>query len=582
MKFYSFIYYILIIVCANSLIANEIKYSKIETSVKNLQSSRIIDSSPQRVDSKLKKGSHVKLFLPYLPYLAITHSVNGMLARPANNEKGWEYYLATNIEKIDNKTYDITLKKDVFFQDGTPFNADAVLLNLEYFKKQPARGSGSENLYGLIEKLNDYKVRYHLNYPSGVFYHQIVQTPFYSKKYLDKYGWNGKDSYANLAEPGPYGLGPYILEEGYIEGDRSTPKAVLRANPYYKGKDAAKVEKITIYTSLNLEDAKNSVISTEGELDITPISFSSEVEIILSNYAKLIVSKTTNSYAVHFNLINGSKAIKENKIRYAINQAINKEILLNIAMMGEGSLTPTTISPHFYKMDKILKRLEPFLKKEKEKFKNINKNDYLKKIVTDYQIENNMDSKKPLEIKVLTSESFLFLMKEIKYFLEQININLKIDVVQEENKIFKELLTTYNNKNEKHWDILIWANFDWFKHPYATLFVYYTNIAWSPIPFEDKLHNMINKLFVVDVESDEYISLIANIMKKSYLNNYMLFLPSPNIVYAVNKEVVFHPRPSAFIPLWELEVTDLHWSLRKDKEYPEELKKPYEIIRKNF
>ncbi len=453
---------------------------------------------------------------------------------------------------------------------------------MEHFKKKPMLGSGSEKLFGKIEKINDHKVKFFLNFYSGVLPQQLAQIAIYSKKYLDKYGWNGKDSYPNLAESGPYGLGPYILEEGYIEGDRSTPEVVLRANPYYKGKDSAKVEKITIYTSLNLEDAKNSVISNEGKLDITPISFSSEVETILSKYAKLIISPTTNSYAVHFNLINGSKAIKENKIRYAINQAINNEILLNIAMMGEGSLTPTTISPHFYKMDKILDRLEPFLKKDQEKFKNINKNEYLKKIVIDYQTQNKMDINKPLDIKVLTSESFIFLMKEIKYFLEEININLVIDIVQEENKIFKELFATHKNKNEKEWDILIWANFDWFKHPYATMFVYFTNIAWSPIPFEPKLNSLINKLFIVDVESDEYITLISDIMKESYTNNYMLFLPNPNIVYAVNKEVVFHPRPSSFVPLWELEVTDFHWSLRGDKKYPEELKKPYEVIRKNF
>jgi peptide/nickel transport system substrate-binding protein len=60
----------------------------------------------------------------------------------------------------------------------------------------------------------------------------------------------------------------------------------------------------------------------------------------------------------------------------------------------------------------------------------------------------------------------------------------------------------------------------------------------------------------------------------------MVFLPTPNQVYAVNKEVVFEPGKSAFIYLRDLEVTDNHWSVRKDKAYPEQRFQPYKINRR--
>ena len=59
-----------------------------ETPLESAKISRTIgieDTAPQSVNGKFKKGSHVKLFLPSLPYVAITHSINGTLVRPANN-----------------------------------------------------------------------------------------------------------------------------------------------------------------------------------------------------------------------------------------------------------------------------------------------------------------------------------------------------------------------------------------------------------------------------------------------------------------------------------------------------------------
>ncbi len=93
MKTYSFVYFILIIIFGNFLLAKEIKQSHFDKpSFKstNELSTRIKDPSPKRVNGKLKNGSHVKLFLPYLPYLAKTNSIKEMLTKPANNEKGWE------------------------------------------------------------------------------------------------------------------------------------------------------------------------------------------------------------------------------------------------------------------------------------------------------------------------------------------------------------------------------------------------------------------------------------------------------------------------------------------------------------
>ena len=57
------------------------------------------DPSVSEVDGRLKPGSEVHLYLPNLPYLGISHDINGALLRPAENDKG-EIELKEAVNKI--------------------------------------------------------------------------------------------------------------------------------------------------------------------------------------------------------------------------------------------------------------------------------------------------------------------------------------------------------------------------------------------------------------------------------------------------------------------------------------------------
>jgi hypothetical protein len=70
------------------------------------------------------------------------------------------------------------------------------------------------------------------------------------------------------------------------------------------------------------------------------------------------------------------------------------------------------------------------------------------------------------------------------------------------------------------------------------------------------------------------------IMRRAYDNGDMLYVPTPNKVFAVNKEVVFQPYKMACMPLWKIQVTDKHWSVRQGP-YPEALQQPVRILRMN-
>jgi len=536
------------------------------------------DTSRESMDGSRKQGSHVKIFLPYLPYLAISHSVNAGLVRPADNERGWEYDMAVSHARISDKVYEFELRQGVKFQDGSPFNADAVLLNMAYFKKQPYTYTAIDQVYDYAEKISEYKVRFYLKEKYGLFLYDAMWIHFYTKNYLEKYGWNGKPTAPNLAAPGPYSLGPYVLTKGYVEGNRNSSVVELEVNEHYWDPRYPKVERITLFLDLKTDAAVSDVLEREGKVDIMPIPFSYELPTVLSEYAKLVRSPSTNNYSVHINMINGNVLLKEREVREAINKAIDQESLLMLSMNGEGEFSPTMVSPNFYGVRQASSHLQPYSLIESPLSSNLRED--LINTIKKYQVKYGMDPDLKLQLKFLVQESFLFLIKDIKYFLEQIHIELELEIVAAEKDIFNQLFSTKGSLNEPNYDFLIWGNYDWIRHPWAALFVYRPSSVWSTIGSDDLLENYISLLFKTAIDEPEYIPLLRSMIEHVYYQSYMLFLPSPNKVLALNKEVYYKPRPSAFIPLWEIEVSDNHWSVRKG-DYPVELKKPVEIIHSN-
>ena len=113
-----------------------------------------LDPAPGEVTGEFRAGSHVKVFLPNLPYLAISHAINASLVRPANNEQGWQYDLAISHHNIGDMVWEFELRQDVHFHDGSPFNADSVLLNMDYFKKQPFTFTKLSKIDRLARRVN--------------------------------------------------------------------------------------------------------------------------------------------------------------------------------------------------------------------------------------------------------------------------------------------------------------------------------------------------------------------------------------------------------------------------------------------
>jgi ABC-type transport system substrate-binding protein len=436
---------------------------------------------------------------------------------------------------------------------------------MEYFKKAPVKYSKIDKVFDRAVKIDDYTVRFHLTEQYGSFMNDAIWMQFYTEEYLktNPGGWNGKANCPNLSKPGPYGLGPYILTEGFIEGDRQAPVAVLKANPYYWDKNYPKVETVTVYTELKAEEARRRTQYEEGTLDITVIPPEDKVETILAPYSKLVISPSTDNIAIHMNLINGNARLKDRQVRRALNEALHQRNLLHFVFEDEGYLSP--ISPHFPGVGPVSKKLLPVP---------LEHDPYAPEVQRRLRQALN-----GLTLKVLTQDRYRPLWRGIETQLNKVGVTLDIEFTTSEKDIFGPLLETNAGKNKKYWDLLVWGNDDWyFNHPFTAFFVLRTHNIWSTVSRDPIMDGYIEEMFRASVKDSEFVTICEKIMRRAYDEAYMLFVPTPNKVFAVNKEVVFRPYRMACMPLWKIQVTDQHWSVRRGP-YPDRLKQPVRIIK---
>lgn len=143
---------------------------------------------------------------------------------PDNSIKPW---LATSWEiSEDGLSYTFKLRQDVKFQDGTPFNAEAVKYNFDRILDPATKAANAAALlvpYQSSEVIDEYTVKLNLATPSRAFLGNLSQallgivSPTAAKKYGDQFGLN------------PVGTGPFK----FVKWEENAEIQVTR-NPDYK------------------------------------------------------------------------------------------------------------------------------------------------------------------------------------------------------------------------------------------------------------------------------------------------------------------------------------------------------------
>ena len=521
------------------------------------------DISIQNVAPKLHPKSHINIFLPSLPYSYIAKATNSGLIRPYDNEQGWVYDLAKNHERVDDYTYIFELRENLKFQNGENFTIDDAIYNLNFFRKNPYLYTNIDKVDFEVFKIDNTHLKIVLKQKYEMFLNDLSNIYFYTKEYIEKYDPVGQETGTANKAAGAFGMGPYIMTRGYAMGEKQTQKIELEANPFYWNKEYPKIKNITVFTQLDNNQAIEDITKFEGKLDLMPLPFNKKLDVIISDFSKVIITESTDNFVIYFNLINGNEKLLNEDVRVALNEAINHENILKFVYKNEGKISPFATSINY----KVVEDIATSEEIPKNKFSK----DEIKSILNG------------LTLEVFLQDRFLFLLKGIEYQLKEYGVKINYKVTTSEKDIYSELLTTNSNKNSLKWDLLVWGDDDWYyQNPWTVFFIYENDSVWSTIQKDELMQKYIQELFVTKVDTVKYKEVVKNILFRAKDKAYTLSVPSVNKVFAVNKEVIFKPYQGGIIPFWEIEISNNHWSIRKEKEYSKELKKPIKLERVSY
>ncbi len=261
--------------------------------------------------------------------------------------------LATSYRNIDPNTWEFKLRQGVKYHDGAEFNAEAVKFNIERIINSPLNTLGKTvwppSFGQRVEIVDPYTVHIVTKNPDPLVPNRLAAESLSmgSPKALANY----KDKFVG---DGLIGTGPYKFVE-YTVGRH----VVLELNPDYWGEKGATQKLIW---EIIPDPATRVAALQRGTIDIVvnlPFPMLSNVE----QSADLAVYSRLGS-SIHGILLNANQteALKDKRVRQALNYAVDREAILKNLYKGHGQLLNTPVArqveysidpaPYTYQPDK--------------------------------------------------------------------------------------------------------------------------------------------------------------------------------------------------------------------------------------
>ena len=333
----------------------------------------------------------------------------------------------------DGKAVTFTLRKDVKFHDGSPFDADSVKWNIErYLKTQGSARSGELASVDTVQVMDATTVKFNLKTPFAPLLANLVDRAgmMVSRKAFEAAA--SPDDFTRKAFKA--GTGPFMLTEA-VKNDHIT----LEKNPTWWGKDKdgsalPYLDKITIkpitdgsvrVTNLRTNDAQ--VANNVAPKDVSSVKTESG-----------LLYQEKPGFAFGSLIPNEKPGFVFSERRYvkAVSMAIDRKEILDKVFFGIGAIGYGTIAPSHFAYDASFK---PFEKPDP---------DGAKKLVQDV-------GKGALQFELLVSSGDATTLQLAQLMQDQLKkADIKMDITQLQ---FAEILKLQNDHTFKGLTLIGWS-----------------------------------------------------------------------------------------------------------------------------
>ncbi len=250
--------------------------------------------------------------------------------------------LATGWKNIDTFTWEITLRKDVRFHNGEPFNASVVKFSFETMLDPGVKSPSKTNhtFVRSVEIIDDYTVRIITREPFPTTPAQLTFLHMLPPKYFAEVGIDG---YRRR----PIGTGPYR----FVEHVPDTRIVLERVDGHWLGPQRIKT---IVYRPIK-EDATRAGALLAGEVDLAlDIPPELTAMVMRSGRAKIKSISSTRVFVLGMSNLDPSLPTAKAPVRAAINYAIDREGL-NKTLFGGTSPPAAWMNPGTFGANPALK-----------------------------------------------------------------------------------------------------------------------------------------------------------------------------------------------------------------------------------
>ena len=229
-------------------------------------------------------------------------------------------HLVESYENIDDSTWQFTLKQGVLFHNGEEMKAQDVEASIEWAMTFAEVMPSHEKMLG-IDVVDDYTFTLHTDGPYALLITNLAShgNAILPKSLIDQGHDFGEE---------PIGSGPYKLVE-WNRGD----SLVFEANEdYFNGAPAIK----SMTWRIIPEGSGRTIALEAGEVDVV-IEVESMDNERLKETEGITVAEYDSTSITWLYLNNEVPGLDNQNVRHAINSAINKESVVEVALNGLGT-----------------------------------------------------------------------------------------------------------------------------------------------------------------------------------------------------------------------------------------------------
>ena len=230
-------------------------------------------------------------------------------------------------DKNDPTKWIFHLRKGVKFHDGTDWNADAAIWNLDRFLKQDAPQFDPPNAavtqarnpyYANYRKIDDYTIEIGTPRPISYFPNMVTWMLNVSPAQFKKTG-----SWAEFAKA-PSGTGPFKI----VEFKPRVSATLARNEGYWDQTRVPKLDKIVVFPIPEATTRLSALRS--GQVDWIEVPPPDAVPSLKSAGFNIVANSYPHSWPWTFNLAKEDFPFRDIRVRHAINYCVNRDGLVTM------------------------------------------------------------------------------------------------------------------------------------------------------------------------------------------------------------------------------------------------------------